>query len=906
MYKLVLCCMAVLTLFCSLPMSAGGTVYLVLGSDTAVWDGMDVSRYTPRYNLSLYVDPALNAYKVMEPSFRSRLTDSYGTPMKLTWWMMAGNIFRYALNTDVPVPNTMTLYLMQKYHGVRAAQFGDELSLHYHTFAWTDYNSDGKYYWNQARSFTECRDDFDVTMAQFLLEENCYPVSFRAGWHYRDNSWQQHLDELLLYSMDDDYPAKRFVTNEPIDNNFDWSLSSSLWVPFRPSAANYQLGGGSRGWNLRSKHIGNTTSAVMNDIFLQASKGTDQVACLWGHLPETDFLDNLVKIDSLAHAAAVKYPGVTFRYCSAVEAMQRWRKSADSIAPVLTLTEERQGETLAITIHSNEPIYQQQPFVAMKDMYERATVLACSRSGVNTWRAVCTMPASGVVKIAVAVTDTMGNLTKQALSFLPDDVFIDNRDSGYEELRGTWTTTTNAAWGADARQAVLATNDSVWSSWSHTVTRSGTYNIFIQVPAIANAALTSVFRIRAGSTVFLERTFTSMVDSKTWVLIGTPTLASGARVTIDRIVNGTGQAGRIAASDVVKISALVRDRSISARQLFVNAGDVSESDTTTVTVTLMNNGIMPLTVSCVSTSLSSVSFIPAGAFEIPAMSALPVAVKIYSPVTVALVDTIRVTSNDPLQPVLKLPFTANVIPYFTVADNDDPLSYAETGSWSNSVASDCYGTTSRFTSIGGAARARFTKRLPKNGIYDIMGLVPKTVNASARARYVCSINGTATDSVFVDQNTGSGAWVTYFSRAFPSGVPVEIAITDASIDKTANRVLRADAIRFVLKHETAVAAEMAAAIPAVFAMEQNFPNPFNPSTTVRYALPVRSAVRLEVFNTLGQRVAVLQQGAREAGRYETVWNAETPSGIYFVRMHAQALDKTGRVFTETLKMMLLR
>jgi len=37
--------------------------------------------------------------------------------VKLTWWMMAGNIFRYATNTNIPNPNIMTLYLMKKYQG---------------------------------------------------------------------------------------------------------------------------------------------------------------------------------------------------------------------------------------------------------------------------------------------------------------------------------------------------------------------------------------------------------------------------------------------------------------------------------------------------------------------------------------------------------------------------------------------------------------------------------------------------------------------------------------------------------------------------------------------------------------------------------------------------------------------
>ena len=152
--------------------SAQGKVYLVLGSDTGIWEGLDVSKYYCTYNLGLYTDLTRNTYAVMDPAFRGQFKDSYGNPMKMTWWMMAGNVYRFATNKNVPLPNTMTLYLMKKYHGDNIKLLGDELSLHYHTFTWTDYNNDGMFFWNQAKNFNECSEDFDITLGQFLLEEN--------------------------------------------------------------------------------------------------------------------------------------------------------------------------------------------------------------------------------------------------------------------------------------------------------------------------------------------------------------------------------------------------------------------------------------------------------------------------------------------------------------------------------------------------------------------------------------------------------------------------------------------------------------------------------------------------------------------------------------------------------------
>ncbi len=72
-----------------------------------------------------------------------------------------------------------------------------------------------------------------------------------------------------------------------------------------------------------------------------------------------------------------------------------------------------------------------------------------------------------------------------------------------------------------------------------------------------------------------------------------------------------------------------------------------------------------------------------------------------------------------------------------------------------------------------------------------------------------------------------------------------------------------------------------------FRLYQNYPNPFNPSTTIRYSVPHRSHVMLTVFNTLGQRVAVLVNGEIDAGYHVVQFNASNlASGVYFCRLQA--------------------
>ena len=89
-------------------------------------------------------------------------------------------------------------------------------------------------------------------------------------------------------------------------------------------------------------------------------------------------------------------------------------------------------------------------------------------------------------------------------------------------------------------------------------------------------------------------------------------------------------------------------------------------------------------------------------------------------------------------------------------------------------------------------------------------------------------------------------------------------------------------------------------LPARFELKQNYPNPFNPSTAIEFQISNRDAIRLSVYNVLGQEIATLVNQTLDPGTYTAGWNAASmPSGMYMYRLQA------GNA-VETKKMLLIK
>ncbi len=103
-----------------------------------------------------------------------------------------------------------------------------------------------------------------------------------------------------------------------------------------------------------------------------------------------------------------------------------------------------------------------------------------------------------------------------------------------------------------------------------------------------------------------------------------------------------------------------------------------------------------------------------------------------------------------------------------------------------------------------------------------------------------------------------------------------------------------------------VGVEDNAEIPTSFGLDQNFPNPFNPTTTISYSVPEASEIQLGIYNLLGQEIRSLTTGEHQPGFYTTMWDGlnqngiRVESGVYIYRMSSTA------GFSATKKLVLLK
>jgi len=171
----------------------------------------------------------------------------------------------------------------------------------------------------------------------------------------------------------------------------------------------------------------------------------------------------------------------------------------------------------------------------------------------------------------------------------------------------------------------------------------------------------------------------------------------------------------------------------------------------------------------------------------------------------------------------------------------------------------------------------------------------QAAGGSGRYSFTLALEGAAGDRVTLRPTSRPGLDDYALMLRLPDGEAVDLRThDDLTLTLQQNRV----ALQVVL---AATDGLHEADRPEAVELRGNYPNPFSTETTLEYALPERSAVQLEVFNVLGQRVAMLVEEVQPPGRYDVQWDGRSDaghalaSGVYIARLTANGETRSDRI-----------
>jgi hypothetical protein len=352
-------------------------VYIVLSSDTSVWNGTPSLSPGSVLNWNVFSSQTGVLSKVYKDSFRDAHVDSLGKPFKLSWFMHGGAWFNTASNSVA----ISALYHIRKNWGDEISAYGDALEYHFHHYIWNGND------WVQAPTFSETIWEYEWAMSAMMLDEHLFITAFRSGWNYMDNPYEQYLERWAPFRM------------EGVQSN---------WLPYHPSFSDWKAAGTMKGWEARHIYMKSFTPAVANQVFSAASTGADRVVCIWSHQNETDYPEQIAAVDLALHTAASAYPSVQFHYCSAKEAMQKWlNHGSGNVPPPLEVFPTISGDNVNVTIQTIDDIYQEQPWVAVRKYTDEYVRLDSVKTGVGAWQFSYSREIYD--HVAVGVSDIYGN-----------------------------------------------------------------------------------------------------------------------------------------------------------------------------------------------------------------------------------------------------------------------------------------------------------------------------------------------------------------------------------------------------------------------------------------------------------------------------------------------------------------
>ncbi|MEZ4745900.1 MAG: phosphodiester glycosidase family protein [Calditrichia bacterium] len=240
-----------------------------------------------------------------------------------------------------------------------------------------------------------------------------------------------------------------------------------------------------------------------------------------------------------------------------------------------------------------------------------------------------------------------------------------------------------------------------------------------------------------------------------------------------------------------------------------------------------------------------------------------------------------------------------------IIDTEDDNASLEGIGWFPSANPGFWGgTPAQLNSKGdGSNYAVFRPNLPAAATYQVYAWWVASSNRCTDTPVVVR-HANGTDTVRVDQTGSTAQWNLIGEYSFSGTSADEVIISNAANNGT---FIVADGMRFTSFDSSAVVGISPEKLPVSqrFKLYQNYPNPFNPVTEISYQLAISSDVKLQIYNSLGEKIRTLVNDAQPAGFKTVQWDGRNDvgeavaSGVYIYRLSVGG-------FSEQRKMLLVR
>ncbi len=446
-----------------------------------------------------------------------------------------------------------------------------------------------------------------------------------------------------------------------------------------------------------------------------------------------------------------------------------------------------------------------------------------------------------------------------------DDLVMDNSSSGLFRTVGSWTTE-RGGYKSTYLTSQAAAGDTAF--FSVRVLRSGTYTLYgyWSGDSATNCAR-AIVQTSTGAFVKLD-TVDQALNLNSWSYVDKFDLNSGDNVTIK--LSGTGGGN------------LVADAFRLRRGHPFTLIDYAVPDSQTIMLKFSDPLLdPPLSFTRVLTSLGETGisyFVDPGDNTVLHISVPPL--KQGDEFTLR-VDSLVDLSYDTLNVVQSLTYDPDSTTHL-IDDQTSGSFHKLTGTWTEDTSYTAvngeYWLTKQASLISRAEWGPLT--IQNNGYYEVYADIPSThVPLTDSCLYIVSEHF-GTDSIHVSQASATG-WLKLGNFPYYSGDQFA-ALVSSEAGADTSKYLVADAMMLRRSVEITGVVTKLNVLPDKPGLSNNYPNPFNPSTSVNVVLPRAGPMSLKVYNSLGQLVMTVDQGFKPKGEYTYIINmGNLASGVYF-------------------------